>query len=159
MRQMLTRLNKLSIKIPAMLIASAFIAALAIGANSYWNASKAILDSETDLTESTAQYRARVLTDFGETLAVDVGIAASSPTIRDALDFFKQVYDPKLAREGVYTRHYVERQAASADLKAQYNGDEDKTTYGIAHKRWHPLLQSVTRDKRLYDLFLIDMNG
>ncbi len=159
MRALLPRFNSLSIRIPLMLIGSAFVAALAVGVNSHILSSHSLIRKDMETADNTARFRATVLTRIGEGFATDLRIMADAPTIREAYDFLSGVYDNRATKDDALRRHYTERKPPSGQTRADYLGEDDRSTYAIGHKRWHPLLKSMARDKKLYDLFLISPTG
>ncbi len=159
MRALLKRLNSLSIRIPLLLIGSAFIAALAIGMNSHLQSEQALVEKDMETATNLARFRATVLKRIGEGFATDVRIMSEAPAIREAYDFLSGVYDNRANKDEALRRHYTERKPPSGQTRADYLGEEDRSTYAIGHKRWHPLLKSMARDKKLYDLFLISPVG
>ncbi len=159
MRALLTRLNSLSIRIPLLLIGGAFVAALAVGVNSHIQSSRSLIKKDMETADNTARFRATVLNRIGEGFATDLRIMADAPTIREAYDFLSGVYDNRATKDDALRRHYTERKPPSGQTRADYLGEEDRSTYAIGHKRWHPLLRSMARDKKLYDLFLISPTG
>ncbi len=138
MRALLNRMNSLSIRIPLLLIASAFIAALAVGVNSHIQSAKSLQNKETEIADGIARFRANVLKRIGESFATDLRIMADAPAIREAYDFLSGVYDNRAAKDDSLRRHYVERKPAAGQTRADYLGEDDRTTYAIGHKRWHP---------------------
>ena len=159
MQAVLKRLGSLSFRIPLMLIASAFVAALAVGVNSHVQASKTIIQTDTQTADSIARFRANVLKRIGESFATDMRITADAPTIREAYDFLFGVYESRAAKDDVLRRHYLEHKPPAGKTRADYLGENDKSAYAIGHKRWHPLLKSMAREKKLYDMFLITPVG
>ncbi len=159
MRALLTRLNSLSIRIPLLLFGSAFIAALAVGVNSHIQSAGMLVQKDMESANSIARFRANVVKRIGEGFATDLRIMADAPTVREAYDFLSGVYDNRATKDDALRRHYTERKPPNGQTRADYLGEDDRSTYAIGHKRWHPLLKSMAREKRLYDLFLISPTG
>jgi methyl-accepting chemotaxis protein len=155
MKLVIPRFTSLSARIPLMLIASAIVAALAVGLNSHLQATNALVRAETTMADAIARYRAGVVKRLGDSFAVDVRIMAASPAIRDAYEFIHGVYKPK---DGAGA-HYIQRKPAPGMTRADYLGEDDRTAYGVAHRRWHPMLQKMAQNKKLYDFFLITPDG
>ncbi len=114
MRALLTRLNSLSIRIPLLLIGSAFVAALAVGVNSHIQSSRSLIRKDMDTADNTARFRASVLKRIGEGFATDLRIMADAPTIREAYDFLVGVYDNRATKDDALRRHYTERKPPPA---------------------------------------------
>lgn len=159
MRVLPARLSNLTVKIPLMLIACAFVAAAAVGVNSQIQANAALIRIDSEFTQNIARYRALVLKRIGDSFATDMKIMAESQTLREAYDFIKGTYESRVAKDNSLHEHYVQRRVAAGASRAEYLGQDDRSAYAIAHKRWHPLLRSVAQDKKLYDLFLITPSG
>jgi methyl-accepting chemotaxis protein len=159
MRFLPARLNNLTVKIPLMLIACAFVAAAAVGVNSHIQASAALIKNNSDLVKSIAIYRSLVLKRISDGFATDIKIMAESQTLHEAYEFINGTYDSREPKNNTLHEHYVKRPVAAGASRAEYLGQDDRSSYAIAHKRWHPLLRSVAKDKKLYDLFLITPSG
>jgi methyl-accepting chemotaxis protein len=159
MRLTAFRLNSLSTKIPLMLVASAFVAALAVGLNSHFRSARALVANQTAMTDSIARYRAGVLTRLGEGFLTDMRIMADAPTIREAYEFLNGVYEIRRGQGDALRRHYVEHKPPPGKTRADYLGQDDGTTYAIGHRKWHPVLRAVAQEKKLYDLFMISPQG
>ncbi len=159
MSSMMSRLNSLSVKIPLMMVASALVAAVAVGVNSHIQSMRTIVGNDTMMTESIARYRASILKRVGDGIMNDIRILADAPTVREAYEFLIGVYDSRPVKDDSLQRHYVGHKPPAGKTRADYLGQDDKSAYAIAHRRWHPTLRSIAREKNLYDLFLITPQG
>jgi methyl-accepting chemotaxis protein len=159
MRRLAAFLNTIAFKLPLMIVASALVAAVLVGVNSHLKASDALVKAEKALVDGIASYRAMALQHLGESMRTDLGFIALSPTIREAFEFISGVYPKDAARLAELQRHYVERKVSGQDTRADYLGEDDRTTYGVAHRKWHSILRKISKEKQYYDLFLIDLAG
>jgi methyl-accepting chemotaxis protein len=159
MRRILSAFSTIGVKLPTMIAGAALVAALLVGVNSHFRSTQALIEAEETLVEGISRYRALTLTTLGESMKVDIGFMADSPSVREALEFIRGVYPRDGARQLELQRHYVERKPSGALTRADYLGEEDRTTYAVAHRRWHAFLRTIAREKNLYDFFLIDLNG
>jgi methyl-accepting chemotaxis protein len=159
MRQLLSRFGSLSARIPLLLIASALTAALAVGINSHVQATKIMVRSEVTFADSIARFRAGVLKRVGDGFASDLRLIADAPAIREAYEFLSGVYDQKGGRDDAVHKHYVGHVPPQGKEKRDYQGQDDRSAYGIGHKRWHPMLRAMADERKFYDLFLISPAG
>jgi methyl-accepting chemotaxis protein len=153
------RLASLSVRIPLLLMAGAFAAALAVGINSHFQSAATIIENDRRMANSISNYRAGILTRIGEQFTADMRIMAASPTIREAYEFIEGVYRSRVLKDDTLQRHYVGKKPPSGQTRADYLGQDDRSAYAVAHRRWHPVLRSVALEKKLYDLFLITPDG
>jgi len=156
---MIARLNSLTVKIPLMLIASAVAAALAVGMNSHLLSSRAIVASNSEMVRNAASYRAGNLAQLGDGFKSDMRTLTETPTFREAFEFLSRNYDAQVDKADAVHKHYTARTIAPGGSRADYDGADDKTAYASGHRRWHPILRSISRDKKYYDMFLISMTG
>ncbi len=159
MKLNLLRAASLSVRLPLLVIASAVVAALAVGVNSHYQSSAALATSEKDMASNIAKYRASVLIKVGENFETGLRIISESPAVREAYDFLRGVYEGRGVKDDSLHRHYVQRPVPAGASRSDYLGQDDRSGYAIAHRRWHPMLKSVAHEKKLYDLFLISPNG
>ncbi len=148
----------LSIRIPLLLIASAFVAALAVGVNSHLQATHALESFSTDLALSTSRYRATVVKNLGDRFAADAIVKAGESSTREAYEAFSIAFEGVSAREDL-RRHYAAPPLAAGQTKADYLGQEDPSSYALAHRLWHPALRSWARARNANDLLLVAPNG
>jgi methyl-accepting chemotaxis protein len=159
MRFSFTSLNSLSVKIPMLLIASTMVAALAMGVNSHIQSSNALLKAEEGKVESISNFRAGVLKRMGEGFQSDMNLMADSPTVREAYDFLQSVYEARVSKDDSLRNHYVQQKTLPGKTRAEYLGQDDKSSYAIGHRRWHPILRYISQERHFYDLFLITPAG
>jgi methyl-accepting chemotaxis protein len=159
MRILPSGLSRLSLKLPLMMIACAVIAALAVGVNSQIQASRAVVATDMAMADSISRYRAGILKRLSENFMTDLRIMAESPTIREGYEFIRGVYQSKPGVQEALKTAYVDRKPKQGETRADNLGENDLTPYAIGHRKWHPILKSVARDKQLYDFFLITPQG
>jgi methyl-accepting chemotaxis protein len=159
MKSLFGRLNNLSFKLPLLLIASAFIAALGVGLNSHFQASELLVRQEMSAANSTSRYRADVLNRLGQDFASDISVLAENPTLRESFEFLQGVYDRDPTKIETLHKHYTERKPPTGGSRADYNGADDRSAYAIGHRRWHPSLNALAKEKKYYDLFFISTSG
>ena len=153
-----SRFSSLSFRIPLMLIASAFVAALAVGVNSHVQATRSLMVTSTEFASSISRYRAGILKDVGDMYMSDIGAKATESSTREALEAFSIPFEAMASKEEI-RRHYVEHKPQPGKAKADYNGQDDPTSYALAHHLWHPAMRDWARAKRVHDLMLISPAG
>ncbi len=153
-----SRFASLSIRLPLLLIASAFISALAVGVNSHIQATRAMMAFNYDLAVSTSRYRATVVKNLGDRFVSDINVKAGESSTREAYEAFSAAFDGVSAKD-VLRRHYATPPLAAGQTKADYLGQEDPTSYALAHRLWHPAMRSWVRSRNVDDLLLVAPNG
>jgi methyl-accepting chemotaxis protein len=153
-----SRFASLSIRIPLLLIASAFLSALAVGVNSHIQATRALTAFSVDLAVSTSRYRATVVKNLGDRFLSDISVKAGESSTREAFEAFAAAFDGVSAKDAL-RQHYAAPRLAPGQTKADYLGQEDPTSYALAHRLWHPALRSWVRDRNVNDLLLVAPNG
>ncbi len=157
-RRSASRFASLSIRIPLLLIASAFVAALAVGVNSHIQATRALMAFSADLAVSTSRYRATVVKNLGDRFVSDISVKAGESSTREAFEALSAAFDGASAKDAL-RRHYAAPPLAAGQTRVDYLGQEDSTSYALAHRLWHPALRSWVRDRNVDDLLLVAPNG
>ncbi len=151
-------LSSLSIRIPLLLIVSALVSALAVGVNSHLQASRALMAFSADLAVSTSRYRATVVKNLGDRFAADISVKAGESSTREAFEAISAAFEGVTAKDAL-RQHYAAPKLAAGQTKIDYLGQDDPTSYALAHRLWHPALRSWVRDRNVHDLLLVAPNG
>ena len=160
MKHLLSRTSSLSIKLPMMMICGGLLAAGAVGINSHFQAQAEMSAADEARQRALTISRGKFAEQIGQNFFVDINLMQTAPTIREAYEFIAGVYGNgnKAVTEEIH-KHYTGRAVAAGKARHDYNGEDDKSTYAIAHKRWHSTLKQFAKDKGYYDLFLISPAG
>ncbi len=153
-------MNRLSKKIPALMVGCALIAATAVGAAG-WNIAKRTLESEVDSRiVAAASLRSSLLSNYLKNVESDVNVQAENEMVRQTLQGFKIAWDkPSDQMTEVLHKAYIDDNPFPIGKKIDYDGDRDMSAYGVAHRLRHPSFRRIVAEKGYYDLFLVDPAG
>ncbi|MGL5138897.1 MAG: cache domain-containing protein, partial [Beijerinckiaceae bacterium] len=153
------RLNRLSVRIPMIAIAGALAASVAVGVSSHIASTHALLETENEMLSGIAGYRAEILARLGDSVAAEVKIFAESPTTQNAFLSLAQAFGSVEGGGQALFTHYGARKPPAGEKPSDYLGHDDRSAYGVAHRRWHPFMKGVNLGKSYYDMFLISPAG
>ena len=152
MRNLNLRWNRLAVKLPMIAMVSAFVASAAVAISSHMAASGALMRSEQQTMEALARFRAKAVESFAGQLAFDLNELAENPSVRMAFDSLNSAY--RMTDGAVVKAH-----ARGGEKRADERAQEDRSVYGVAHRRWHPELAQLGHGKPFADILLIAGDG
>jgi methyl-accepting chemotaxis protein len=159
MSAVFSRLNRMSFRIPMVVIAAAFVASAAVGISSHIASTNALIEAEREMVSGISAFRAQTLTRISQQLATETAILAGSPTTHSAFLSLNQTYEGVAGGgSGLYSHYSSVKLGAGQKLK-DYHGNGDITPYGEAHRRWHSNFKETSDIRKYYDLFLISPTG
>jgi methyl-accepting chemotaxis protein len=159
MSAVFSRFDRLSFRIPMIAIAGAFVASAAVGVSSHIASTAALLDTEKDMLTGISGFRAEMLGRIGESFAAEMKIFAGSPATQTAFVAFQQAYKGVEGGGQALLAHYASRKPPTGEKLSDYIGQDDRSPYGEAHRRWHGFMKSANSSKGYYDMFLISPAG
>ncbi|MBY0423143.1 MAG: PAS domain S-box protein, partial [Parvularculaceae bacterium] len=154
------RTLKLSVKIPAIIVALSLLTAAATGVMGYLGASRNVEAEARAKLESVAANRAGDLEAWFRSIDEDVKAQAANPATRDAIRAFaaaRAELGPDATR--ALQSAYIDRNPHPTGQKENLDFADDGTSFSAAHARFHPFFRTFLRARGYYDVFLFDANG
>jgi len=159
MPNILQKMKLLSARIALMAVGSALAAALAVGLNSHFQATRALLSVNVGVTESLAEHRAIALKRIGDVYQADIQTLSVAPAVQEAFEGLVGLYDNRDGRNDGLRNHYTATRLAPGKTRRDYLGEDDKSSYAAAHRRWHAAMRAMADDDNLADLMLVSPAG
>ncbi|MBZ4022422.1 hypothetical protein CKO11_08125 [Rhodobacter sp. TJ_12] len=154
-----TRLS-LGLKLPLMLVAIAMVALTVMGVSSYREARALLAEEANQRLERTLESRAQALEQWAGQLQSELAaMAANSGTQRLMRDFANSW---KMLGEGAADNlrtAWVETNPNPPQERWKLDFAGDINDFGIVHRRAHPGFVTLADEKKLHDLYFIDVSG
>ena len=159
---MLNKLSdiKLVAKIPGMIVLSALIIGVSVGAFSYFTA-KSFGNALTQKHLSAVLYsKNNELKTFIEGIEQDLSITSRNPTAIEALKAFDTAYSEFGGQaKTVLQEAYIERNSHPVGEKDKLDDAGTGSTYDQVHKQYHSWFRTALMARGYYDIFLFDLKG
>jgi len=153
-------LQKMSVKIPALIVACGILAVSATGIFSYFSAKSAVEQEAKAKLATVLADRTAALDEWLKGIKGDLVTQAQNPTVNNALlafiDGWKQL---GTNQRQTLQRLYITDNPNPTGKKEELESASDGSAYSAAHARYHPYLRTFLRDRDYYDIFLFDTNG
>ncbi|MEO3428302.1 methyl-accepting chemotaxis protein [Pelagibius sp. CAU 1746] len=151
---------RLSRKIPAVIVASALVAALSVGVASYFKAASTIREEAERKLTALAQVRASALEDYLATIRQDLRILSTNESVLEAAAAFTAAWDELGAGASDRLRQlYITENPNPTGQKDNLDLAQDGSRYSQVHGKYHPWLRRFLRERGYYDIFLFDTRG
>jgi len=159
---MLNKLSniKLAAKIPSMIVLSALVIGVCVGAFSYFTA-KSVGNTLANKHLSGVLYsKNNELKSFIVSIEQDLSITAKNPTALEALKAFDAAYN-EFGGEAktVLQEAYIERNTNPVGEKDKLDDAGTGSIYDQVHKQYHSWFRTALTARGYYDIFLFDMKG
>lgn len=151
--------NRLTFKIPAMVVGSALVVAIVSGVASYLASSSNVREMAVDKLHAMSTSRATQLQAYMQSIEDDLMTQASSPMVSEALDEFVSAWS------NIGSSHVDILQKAYITNNPHPTGKKDEldsagsSSYDITHEKYHPWFRTFLRARGYYDIFLFDLDG
>ncbi|SLN57834.1 Methyl-accepting chemotaxis protein I [Aquimixticola soesokkakensis] len=151
---------KLARKLPVFMVGLTAIAILISSIVSYQAASKSLLVEAESKLSVVADARTTQLTDFLDSIHVDIESQAANPTVGSAVRGFGEAWraiaeDP----QGYLQKWYIEDNSFAQGEKLNLDFAEDGSAYSQVHKLYHPYFRSLVEQRGYYDVFIVNEGG
>lgn len=152
-------LSKLSLRLPVFAGLGLLIAILSLSAGAIYVANRAVVTEAEKSFQAMASYSARMITMHFDHIAEEMEIIADAPTVSSALAAFEGAF--RTLDPGEFERIAKAYMTPPASVKERrdYDGAEDRSVYGVPHRRYHPMLRTLRQKLGYYDIFLIRTDG
>jgi len=147
-------------KIPAVIVGSALVLAIAMGVSDYMNASSELKTSVSEGLVGQQEARSTALTDYLGSIREDLGFTATNPTVQAAVQDFTNGWN-RLGDSQTETlqRLYIDENPHPTGSKENLDMAPDGSHYSQLHGQYHPWFREFLRARGYYDIFLFDTNG
>jgi methyl-accepting chemotaxis protein len=153
-------LNRLSKKIPLLMVSGALFTAIAVGIAG-WHIAQEALEAEVDeRVVSAAKLRATILKDYFDDVQSDIEVQSESLAVQEAIGEFALGWDkPQEQMIEILQERYIKGNPFPEGKRLDYQGEKDVSSYGFTHQKRHSFFKRIINEKGYYDIFLIDPNG
>ncbi len=157
----LTSLSNLPIsaKLPAIVIGSAAILAIAIGLPAYFSSLAELKNQSQQRMQSVLDARHAALTDYLGAIEEDLRIAASNPRTAAAVRSFTASFRSTENAQAELQRLYIEENPHPLGEKHKLDYADDGSLYAQHHRRFHGAFRTLLETRGYYDIFLFDLSG
>jgi methyl-accepting chemotaxis protein len=153
-------LTKLVTRLPLMAALGAFVCTLGVAGLAIHVATVALDDASARSFQTIASYRAEIVADYLKKRGTEVTVLADqTATVNALLSFDTGASQADEKDFSSLQAHYTLANPQPAENRKAYNGDNDRSLYGTAHRSKHPQFRKLLEDLDLYDLFLIRPDG
>lgn len=147
-------------KLPFAIGGLVLLAALATGLFVERLASDALSDAARRRLEAVAESRAQALTAYLRSIAEDLRVQASSPSVRQAMGEFAAAYAALGAgAEAALHESYIHRNPHPVGKKDALIAADGDAPYDRLHGRHHDWFRALKDVRGYYDVFLVDTAG
>nr|MDJ0951375.1 methyl-accepting chemotaxis protein [Alphaproteobacteria bacterium] len=150
----------IALRLPALMVGSAFVLATGIGVANYFRASSELQHAAEETLSALAEARSGALKDYLGSIEQDLRTHATNPLVRQAIRDFRQAWSEL---EGNQTerlqRLYIADNPHPTGKKEELDRADDFSTYSDVHGRYHPWFRTFLRERDYYDIFLFDPDG
>jgi methyl-accepting chemotaxis protein len=147
-------------KIPAVIVGSALVLAVAMGISDYLTASSEIKASVSDGLVAQQEARSDALTHYLGSIREDLGFTSSNPTVLSAMQDFTNGWNRfNGGQMETLQRLYIDENPHPTGSKENLDMAADGSYYSQLHGQYHPWFREFLRARGYYDIFLFDTNG
>lgn len=151
---------RMSVKIPALVVAAAMTTAAVMGVSSFM----AARDNATSMIQQSmvavATERQKALESYFNAIREDVLLIAGSDMARDAVRSFAASWrDLGPSAEANLQRLYIDANPHPTGKKDELTDAGDGSVYSRHHARLHPWFHRLQRERGYYDVFVFDTAG
>jgi methyl-accepting chemotaxis protein len=149
----------LSVKLPAIIVVSALLAALVIGVVSYLGAASSLRQAADEKLAILLNSRAESLTSYLETTRRDLVALATSPSVAEALQNLNGAMSFMSNPTADLERAYVTNNPHPLGERDKLDQSAEGLGYDDPHAKSHPWFRNFMRERGLQDILLLDPNG
>jgi methyl-accepting chemotaxis protein len=153
-------LSRLSVKLPLLAGVGLLISTLSLSGVAIYVANQTVRTQSEDNFRNMAAYSAKMVTLHFDQVRREMEIMADLPSVATALLSFQgaiQAFEPGEFETLVKT--YTTENPVKGAPRFTYDGEGDRSRYGVPHRRQHPQLRKIKTELGYYDIFLISTDG
>jgi methyl-accepting chemotaxis protein len=152
--------QRISFRLPAIIVGAALIASVAIGVASFINAKGAFEEKSRQELSTLLTSRSGSFARYMESIKKDLAFQAVNPSVYRAIEEFgagwKAVPGDKTA---ALQKLYIEDNPHPTGKKENLDFASDGSDYSKVHAEYHPFFRKFLRERGYYDVFLFDLKG
>jgi len=150
---------KIAVKLPLIIVASAFLIAGIIASISFWTSSDSLRKAETDKAKALLATQKIALENYFDDIRKDLLYMAKIPFTRHALLQFDSAWQQLGDEAPEYLTDLYITQNNAAGGSHMLDDAGDGSIYSITHTDFHPAFRELTQSKGYYDFFLFNTLG
>ena len=156
----MSKITRISFKLPAAIVTCALLAGLIMGLVGAYKAGSGFTDMAQEKLVALQQGRSTALKSYLGSIREDLTTLASSQMVRDALVAFSRTYD-EIGPQAVQhlQKHYITANPNPTGEKHKLDVANDGTAYSAAHAKFHPWFRQFLEARGYYDVFLLSKSG
>lgn len=160
MNALLSKISKISFKLPATIILASTITALSAGFFGYYEIDTNIttaIDNKVKIVLAAQKTR---LSDYLAEIENDLHQKAISTEVVQALTEFNQAWDGlKTNQQNILQKAYITDNPNALGEKEKLDFAPAQNDYNQVHKKYHPRLRDFLYARGYYDIFLFNLQG
>ena len=147
-------------KLPILITGAAFVAALAVGSISYFQASDAVEERGVSKLRAVVAVKGNAMLSYLGSLQGSLQSVAKNPFVASTLQDLSSSWDLLGAdRTKVLQKLYIDDNPNPADQRALLDTAKDGSLYSILHEENHPWFRDYVANNGFHDLYLINKAG
>jgi methyl-accepting chemotaxis protein len=151
---------RMSIKIPALVVACAALTAVILGVSAFVTARSNTVSMLTVALSSVATDRQKALESYFNAIKEDTSLIGGSAIAADALASFSAAWREMGAAPGSRLQQlYIEANPNPNGKKDELGDAGDGSRFSREHARLHPWFHRLQRERGYYDVFVFDREG
>lgn len=155
----MTKLHRVSIKLPLMIVGGAMAVGIGIGFASYQTASSTMTAvAESHLVASADIARDEFIT-YLQTIERDLHSVATNPVTEQAISGFSRAWNVMENPTEALQAAYIENNPHPTGSKHLLDQAESGQIYDTVHANFHPWFRELQQSNGYYDVFLLDDQG
>lgn len=150
----------ISKKVPALVILTAIVATVCVGAISYERAASEIKTAALNNFQAIRAGRKAAIENYLQSIDQDLSVTAESPFVLDMLISFSKGWDTIAGNPmAVLQTAYIAENPHPTGQKEKLDRAPGATVYNDAHGKYHPWMRKLLEERGYYDIFLFDTRG